>query len=95
MIFFLHFFYIAKISSWLASAAQSDVHLACDQEVAGLIPAWSGNILSWRLIIFSTVIFSLMLIEAGQLSVSGKSMYTSTFYWIKSAQEKWLGKLLA
>ena len=37
------------------------------QEVAGLIPAGSSNILLWRLII-----------SEGQLSVSGKRMCTST-----------------
>ena len=35
----------------LASLAQLDAWLACDQKVAGSIPAGSGNILSWRLII--------------------------------------------
>ena len=30
--------------------AQVDVHTTCNQEVTGLIPARSGNILSWRLI---------------------------------------------
>ena len=33
-----------------ALVAQLDVYLTDDQEVAGLIPAGSGNILSWRLI---------------------------------------------
>ena len=30
--------------------AQSDAHLTGDQEVAGSVPARSGNILLWRLI---------------------------------------------
>ena len=52
-------------------------HSVCptgDQAVAGLIPTGSGNILSWKLIIqyYCTVIFSLPLIQEGQLSVSGK-----------------------
>ena len=34
----------------LPSVAQSDEHLTGDQMVAGLIPAGSDNILSWRLI---------------------------------------------
>ena len=36
------------------------------QEVVALIPAGFGNILSWRLIIFSTVILYLQLIQEGQ-----------------------------
>ena len=40
-----------------SSMAQSDVRLTGDQ-LAGLIPSRSGNILSWGLIIFSMVIFS-------------------------------------
>ena len=34
----------------MAMVAQSDVGLTGDHEVAGLIPAGSDNILSWRLI---------------------------------------------
>ena len=50
-----------------------------DQEVVGLIPAGSGNNLSWRLIMkYFLVIFSLPLIQEGQLSVSGERMYTNT-----------------
>ena len=33
-----------------ASVAQSDTHPIGDQEVMGLIPARSGNFISWRLI---------------------------------------------
>ena len=47
--------------------------LTGDQEVAGSTPAEAGNILSWR---FSTIILSLLLIQEGQLSVSGKRMCT-------------------
>ena len=50
-----------------------------DQEVVGLIPAGSGNNLSWRLIMkYFLVIFSLPLIQEGQLSGSGERMYTNT-----------------
>ena len=38
-------------------------------------PAEVGNILSW-ILIFSTVILSLPLIQEGQLSVSGEKMCT-------------------
>ena len=41
--------------------------------------------------IFSAVIFSLLLIQEGQLSVCGNRMYTSTGYpltWAMPAQEK-------
>ena len=59
----------------LASEAQSDEHQTGDQEVAGLIPAGSRNILLWK---FSMVILSLQLIQDGQLSVSDERMCTST-----------------
>ena len=52
--------------------AQSDEHLTGDQEVAGLIPL--GQEYSVAEIdheIFSMVILSLLLIQEGQLSVSG------------------------
>ena len=66
----------------LALVAQSDACLTGDQEVAGSIPTWSGNIPSWRLImkyfLVSTVILSLPLIQEGQLSVSGKRMCRSS-----------------
>ena len=60
--------------------AQSDVHTTGDREVVGSIPSGSGNILSWRFYheICSTVILSLLLIQEGQLSVSGERMCTST-----------------
>ena len=49
-----------------------------DQEVAGSTPADVGNILSWIFDheIFSVVIPSLLLIQEGQLSISGESMCT-------------------
>ena len=53
-----------------------------DQEAAGSTPAEVGNVLSWRLNdheIFSTVIFSLPLIQEGQLSVSAKECAQ---YWL-------------
>ena len=59
--------------------AQLDAHLTGDQAVAGSIPPQQvGNILSWRFDheIFSMVILFLLLIKEGQLSVSGKRMYT-------------------
>ena len=43
-----------------------------------MIPTRSDNILLWRLIIFSTAILTLLLIQEGQLSVSGNRMCTST-----------------
>ena len=54
--------------------AQSDACPTDDQEVTGLIPGGFGNILSQRLIMkyFLWVIFSLLLIQKEQLSVSGK-----------------------
>ena len=60
--------------------ALSDARSTGDQKVAGSIPAVSGNILS-RILnpeISSTVIFSLPLIQKGQLSVSGANMCAST-----------------
>ena len=41
---------IMWISPGLASIAQSDARLTGDQEVMGVIPGGSGNILLWRLI---------------------------------------------
>ena len=59
--------------------AQLDARLTGDQEVTGLIPAWSGNIISWQLIRkYFLVILSLPLILEGQLLVSGRRMCTST-----------------
>ena len=52
--------------------------LTGDQEVAGSTPAEVGNILFVEIDheIFATVIFSLPLIQEGQLSVSGERMCT-------------------
>ena len=69
--------------------AQSDVCLTGDQEVAGLIPAGSGNILSWQLNMkyFSVVILSLLLIrgncqflvkECAQILVKSLENYKAT-----------------
>ena len=58
-----------------ASVAQQDVRLTDDQEVTGSIPAGYGNI---DHVIFSKVILSHLQIQEGQLSVSGKTMCTST-----------------
>ena len=57
--------------------AGSDVHLLGMRTVAGSILT-SGNIFSWKFgpEIISTAILSLMLIQVGQLSVTGESMGT-------------------
>ena len=48
-----------------------------DQEVAGSTPAEVDNILSWRLIMkYFLRSFSPLLIQEGQLSVSGERMCT-------------------
>ena len=56
--------------------AQLDAHATGDQEVAGLIPDGYATFFRGDHEIFSTVILSLPLIQEGQLSVSGKRMYT-------------------
>ena len=79
-----------------------------DQEVAGSTPAEVGNILSWRLIMkyflrsFSPfcwlVILSLLLIQEGQLSVSGERMCTILVNRLEDwacPVNVWLGKLTA
>ena len=53
----------------LASRSQLDARLTCDQKVAGLIPAGSGNIDHK---IFSTVFYSLPLFQEGRLSILAK-----------------------
>ena len=70
--------FIPTIYCLSASVAQLDARPIGDQEVTGSPPRRVGNILSWRLDhgIFSTVIFSLPLIQEGQLSVSGERMCT-------------------
>ena len=58
--------------------AQLDARLTGDQEVAGLTPPL-GRLHSFLEIdhaIFSTVILSLLLIQEGQLSVSGERLCT-------------------
>ena len=71
--FYCHFSKPLKLP---ASAAQLDARPTGDQEVAGSTPAEVGNILSRRFDheIFSMAILSLLLIQEGQLSVSGKRM---------------------
>ena len=63
-----------------AAMAKTDASRTGDQEVAGSIPARSGNILSWGLIMkyFSTAILSLPLVQEGQFSVSGERMCISS-----------------
>ena len=58
--------------------AQLDARPIGDQEVAGSIPAEVRSIFLWGFDheIFSRVILSLLLIQEGQLSVSGKRMFT-------------------
>ena len=58
--------------------AQSD--RTGDQEIVGSIPSGSGNILFVEidLEIFSMIILSLLLIQEGQFSVSGKRIGTGT-----------------
>ena len=56
----------------MATVAQQDAHPTCDQDVAGL--AFAGLPKFFREIdheIFSMVIFCLLLIQEGQLSISG------------------------
>ena len=62
------------------SVAQLDVHPTGDQGVVCLIPArvWQHSFIKIDHEIFSTIILSLPLIQEGQLSVSGKSVRTST-----------------
>ena len=61
----------------LALVAHSTVRQTCDQEVAGLTPARSATFFCGDdHEIFSTVILSLLLIQEGQLSVSGERMLT-------------------
>ena len=68
-----------KHQNQLASVAQSDVQLTADQEVVGSIcPDCQHTFVEIHQEIFSMVIFSLPLIQEGQLSVSGKRVCTST-----------------
>ena len=60
-----------------ASVAQLDARPIGDQEVAGSAPlGLQHSFLETDHEIFSTVILSLLLIQEGQLSVSGKRMRT-------------------
>ena len=62
-----------------ASVAQLDSHQTGDQEVVGLTPSQVSNIFLWRFNheIFSMVILSHLLIQEGQLSVSGKNVHNT------------------
>ena len=74
------------------SVVQSDMHPTNYQEVMGSIPRreWQHSFMGIDHEIFSAVILSLLLIEEGQLSVSGKRMCTNCL----EAQEKvWSVKL--
>ena len=57
--------------------AQLDARLTGDQEVVCLTPAEVGNILYVEIDheIFSTVFLSLLLIQEGQLSISGENVH--------------------
>ena len=60
-----------------AWVAQLDARPSGDQEVAGLIPTgWQHSFVESDHEIFSMTILSLLLIQEGQLSVSGKRMCT-------------------
>ena len=61
-----------------ASVAQWDERLTGDKEAAGLIPAVSCNILSWRLIKFSMVF------------PSADSRRAVVSFWWKNVHEYWL-----
>ena len=57
--------------------AQLDAHLTVDQEVAGSTPSGSATFFRGDdHEIFSVVILALLLIQVGQLSVSGKRKCT-------------------
>ena len=76
---------------------QLDVCPTGDQEVAGSTPAGSATLL-WRFDheVFSVVILSLLLIQEGQLSVSGEGMYTVLVNCLEEeACPVMLGKLTA
>ena len=61
-----------------ALVAQLDTHSTGDQEVASSTPClgWQHSFVEIDDEIFSTVILSLPLIQEGQMSVSGKRMFT-------------------
>ena len=73
------FFFFEKKPVWVA---QSDTHLTGDQEVAGLIPAGSDNILlSWRLI---------WNISYGHSLPSTDSRRAVVCFWRKHVHKHWL-----
>ena len=57
---------------------QANAHPTGHQDVTDLIPVRQHFLVEIDHEIFSMVILSLPLIQEGQLSVSGKRMYTST-----------------
>ena len=61
-----------------ASVAHANAHPTGDQEVVNSIPASSGKILLWSLIMKYFLSILSLLIQEGQLSVSVKRMCTST-----------------
>ena len=71
-----------------ALVAQFDARLTGDQEIVGSTPAGTATFFSGDLIMkyFSTIILSLMLIQEGQLSVSGERISTvkNTFLFFKT-----------
>ena len=75
-------FILDKHYKMLALVAQLDVRPTGNYEVAGSTPTGSAtqSFMEIDHEIFSTVILSLPLIHEGQLSVSGKRMYT--IYWL-------------
>ena len=76
--------------------AQSDLRPTGGQVVAVSTPAGLATFFPGNLIIFSTVIPSLPLIQEGQLSVSGKRMCTSLVNRLEDKAcpvKVWLGKL--
>ena len=55
----------------------TNVHLTCDQEVAGSTPSrWQQSFVESDYEIFSMVILSILLIQEGQLSVSDERVCT-------------------
>ena len=59
--------------------SQLDARPTGDQEVAGLTHSGSATFFSWRLDheIYPTVILSILQIQEGQLSASGKSVHNT------------------
>ena len=76
--------------------AQLDGLPTGDKEVMGLTATWSATFVHGDHEIFSLVILSLQLIQEGQLSVSGKRMFTILVNHLEDyacPAKVWLGKL--